>query len=112
MKKIFTSVALFAVLSAGSGIAQAQDGQATGQILRFVAWGDAAPDRGSCVFMNVPPTLMNHACVWKTNPLYKEITAVLLTGFAMGTTCTVYWHTIELAYGGSIIYAAECAPRQ
>jgi hypothetical protein len=106
--KRFTGVTLFAVLSAASGIAQAQ--QATGQFQRLWVNSDVS-DRGSCVSMNVPPTLLNHACVWKANPLYKEINATLVTAFAMGATCTVYWRTTELAYGGSIIHAVECAPR-
>ena len=93
----------FAALTLTAASAGAE--QHAGTITRYHLNADL-PDRGACVTMS-PGLVSGWACVWKSNPLYKEISAVLLTGFASGTQCHVYWRTGD-PQGNALIYAADC----
>ena len=63
--------------------------QSTGKITAFHLNGDY-PDRGACIQMN-PALPGMWACLFKSNALYKELTALLLTGHVTNKTCTVTW---------------------
>jgi hypothetical protein len=60
-----------------------------GKITVFHLNGDVA-DRGVCVQMN-PALPATWACLFKSNPLYKELTALLLAAQAADKTCKVSW---------------------
>src|SRR3954466_7805240 len=62
--------------------------QNVGKITASHLNGAADPQRGMCVQMN-PPLPGVWACLWRSNPLYKETTALLLTALAGARTCTV-----------------------
>lgn len=64
------------------------------------------PDRGACVQMR-PPLPDVWACVYQDNFLYKEITSLLLAGYAASKTCLLGWSAKDLL-GLDIIDYAEC----
>jgi hypothetical protein len=76
-------ITLFLSVTAG---ARAEDH--SGTIALFHLNGQV-PERGVCVQMvpAVPGT--GWACLWKSNLLYKEITALLLEGHATGKSCQI-----------------------
>ena len=48
-------------------------------------------DRGACIQMSPAiPEGNGWACLWQDNEIYKEINALLLTGYATGNTCTIW----------------------
>ena len=50
--------------------------------------------RGVCLQMNpTSPTVSGWICLWKDNPLYQEITDILLEGYSSRKTCLVGWTT-------------------
>nr|VFJ89264.1 MAG: hypothetical protein BECKLFY1418B_GA0070995_101430 [Candidatus Kentron sp. LFY] len=63
--------------------------------------------RGVCIRMvpNLPGA--GWACLWQNNPLYIEITDLLLEGFSTGRTCSVRWDRND-ANGALLINQAEC----
>lgn len=80
-------VVLFAVAGAAAGA----EGSHAGKITVFHLNGDVA-GRGLCVQMDPPvPVTGAWACLLKANPLYKEITAMLMAGHASGKSCRVAW---------------------
>ena len=62
--------------------------------------------RGVCI-QTFPAMPNTWACLWKSNPLYAEITAMLLEGFISGKSCTLYWNSVD-ASGHNVLFAAEC----
>jgi hypothetical protein len=64
--------------------------QHIGTITMFHLNGDVA-DRGVCVQMTPALPASGYACLWKANPLYKEITTLLLAGYMVGKSCRVAW---------------------
>ncbi|MHA2065937.1 MAG: hypothetical protein ACXABY_16320 [Candidatus Thorarchaeota archaeon] len=63
--------------------------------------------RGVCIRMDsgIPGT--GWACVWKNKPLYKEITDLLLVGFAERRQCRVTWDDTD-PHGHALIIMVEC----
>jgi hypothetical protein len=86
--KRFKHAALAMLLSCASMAAYAEEN--TGKITAFHLNGDIA-DRGVCVQMNPALPAPFWVCLFKSNPLYKEITALLLAGHASDKTCKVSW---------------------
>ena len=85
-RTIFARVVFSALLLSMSAGARAEDH--SGTIALFHLNGQV-PERGVCVQMvpAVPGT--GWACLWKSNLLYKEITALLLEGHAIVKSCQV-----------------------
>ena len=65
--------------------------------------------RGVCVQMSpaLPNEVSNWACLWKTNPLYREITDLLLEGFVSRKTCKLWWAKTDVDKR-ALISIAEC----
>jgi hypothetical protein len=83
----FKRLALLIVFSCASTAANAVE--SVGKITAYHLNGDIA-DRGVCIQMN--PALPGiWVCLFKSNPLYKELTALLLAGHAADKTCKVGW---------------------
>ena len=93
----FKRLALLIALSCATTAAHAD--QNTGKITVFHLNGDV-PDRGVCIQMN-PASSIPYLCLYKSNALYKEITALLLAGHLSAKTCTVSWTTAGINW-------AEC----
>jgi len=90
-------LALLTAFSCASMAANAD--QNTGKITVFHLNGDV-PDRGVCIQMN-PAGSIPYLCLYKSNSLYKELTALLLAGHLSAKTCTVSWTTAGINW-------AEC----
>lgn len=104
MKKIISG-AIFTAFLLTIGVAQA--GQATGKITTYHLNGDV-PGRGVCIQMEpLVPTPQGWACLHKDNALYRELTALLLSGNATGKNCDIAWNTTG-AGGFPIIAWASC----
>ena len=105
MKKIILG-ALFAGLLLAIGVTHAA-GQATGKITTYHLNGDV-PGRGVCIQLDpLIPTPQGWACLHQNNALYKEITALLLSGNATGKNCDIAWNTTGDG-GFPIIAWASC----
>jgi len=100
-----TRAACLGVLAIAS-ISASADIYHTGKITIFHLNGQDS-SRGLCVQMNPPVPGTGWACLWKTNPLYKEITAMLMTGHVAAKTCRVAW-TADPVAGHPAIVWAEC----
>lgn len=77
--------------------------------IRLYHLNSAIPGRGACIRMgpaNLPGT--GWACVWKSNPLYQEITDLLLKGYIHNKNCNITWNATDSA-GHAIITIAECS---
>ena len=104
-KKIISGV-IFTALLITIGVAQAA-GQHAGKITTYHLNGDV-PGRGVCIQMQpLIPTPQGWACLQKDNALYKEITALLLSGNVTEKNCEIAWGTTG-AGGFPIITWASC----
>ncbi|MEH2061833.1 MAG: hypothetical protein V7K50_06085 [Nostoc sp.] len=71
---------------------------ATGTINQYHL-NSQVPGRGVCLQINPTlPTAGGWICLWKDNPLYQEITNLLLEGYSAKKTCTVSWTTYRGTY--------------
>lgn len=77
----------------------------TGKIALYHLNSDVA-GRGVCV-QTLPAMPNTWACLWKNNPLYSEISALLLAGYVNNRTCTITWNTAD-PNGWNLIAIAEC----
>jgi len=92
MKRLLNALLMLTIgLFAFPYTAAAYDGVYTGTITTM-HFNANVPGRGVCVQMN--PAINSpsgiYACLPTSNALYKEITAILLTGYATGKSCTLY----------------------
>jgi hypothetical protein len=106
MKNII-SILLFTGLSLAIGVTNAAGGGATGKVIEYHQNGDV-PGRGVCIQMDPAiPAAGGWACLHKDNALYKEITALLLSGNATGNNCRVAWNATG-DWGYAIIAWVSC----
>ena len=62
--------------------------------------------RGVCV--QTQPAMPNTwACLWKNNPLYTEMSALLLHAYLSNKTCSITWEQPD-ANGWNLITLVEC----
>jgi hypothetical protein len=81
-------------------------GEATGLITKFHLNGGPS-DRGACIQMQPTLTGTGWACLYKSNNLYKEITAMLLSAHVGEASCRIVWSSLN-EEGHYIINTAEC----
>lgn len=94
-----------AALALASAAAMAAD--STGKIALYHL-NSEVEGRGVCVQMT--PALPNTwACLWKSNPLYSELTGLLLQAFITNKTCTIIWRGPD-PNGWHQVAMAECRP--
>ncbi len=67
--------------------------QVKGTINEYHLNENAAPDRTSCIKMNIATGVSDWMCLWKSNNLHKGINAMLLTAYAASKTCYVMYAT-------------------
>ena len=66
----------------------------------------AISGRGVCV--QTQPAMPNTwACLWKSNPLYTEISTLLLQAYLTNRTCTISWNGPDPS-GWNLISIVEC----
>ena len=62
--------------------------------------------RGVCV--QTSPAMSNTwACLWRGNPLYDEISQLLLKAYIDDRRCTIRWSTTD-SHGWNLIELVEC----
>jgi len=98
-RRIFPALLLFASMTASAAEHQ-------GRITLFHLNGGVA-QRGACVQMSPAIPGTGYGCVWKTNPLYKEITALLMTAHAAGKSCSFPLDASD-PDGHAVISWAQC----
>lgn len=99
--------ALFVVLLLISATPPALAQQEHGGTVTVFHLNAHLPDRGACVQMAPAVPGTGWACVWKANPLYKELTALLLTAYTTAKSCKVGWATTGPDGHPQIVWA-EC----
>lgn len=77
-----------------------------GRITMFHLNG-GVPERGACVQMTPAIPGTGYGCVWKSNPLYKEISALLLMAHAAAKSCSFSLDGRD-SDGHAVISWAQC----
>ncbi len=104
MKHSLSTIALLALIIAGQS---AHAAGAAGTIVKHDLNGDPTlTDRGVCVQLSPQLPAPGWACLYKSNPLYKEMSAFLLTAYVTGTVVSVHWNTTD-SNGYPIIYRVQ-----
>lgn len=95
--------AALACMLANSGVALA-DSSSRSRIAAYRLDSTVA-GRGACVRLS--GLAGKWCCVWKDDPLYQEISALLLQGYALERRCVITWSTQD-ASGNYVIESVEC----
>lgn len=104
IKAILRVAAVLGGLLATSGTALADS---HGGTISLYHLNSAIAGRGVCI-QTTPALPGTWACLWKSNPLYQEITTLLLNGFVFKRYCTISWTSMDSS-GFPIIDLAECS---
>jgi len=105
MKSSYALAAVVFVL--GLGLASPAMAAANSGRIANYHLNSEVPGRGVCVRMapDLPGT--GWACLWKSNPLYNEISTLLLQAQVNGRNCNITWN-VQDPNGHNLISIAEC----
>ncbi len=105
--KNMISVLLLTGLLLTIGLVHAAGGKALGKVIEYHQNSEVA-GRGACIQMDPAiPAAGGWACLYTNNALYREITALLLSGNATGNNCQVAWSATG-EWGEAVIAWVSC----